>query len=188
MAKAAKPKRRPGRPSKYSKAVIDAICERLSKGEPLAQICRSPGMPAYRTVKDWADEKDAEGIATARGAEVSAAIARARDEGFDAIAAECLRIADTPLQGVVEKVEPVVVTDPDDPEAPARTEMRVVERRVEDMLGHRKLQIETRLKLLSKWDPKRYGDRIVQQHSNDPDSPMPAPQFIIQPVAPPRGE
>jgi hypothetical protein len=28
------------------------------------------------------------------------------------------------------------------------------------MLGHRRLQIETRLKLLSKWDPKRYGDKI----------------------------
>ena len=32
---------------------------------------------------------------------------------------------------------------------------------VEDMLGHRKLQIETRLKLLSKWDPKRFGDRVA---------------------------
>ena len=30
-----------------------------------------------------------------------------------------------------------------------------------DMLGHRKLQIETRLKLLAKWDPKRYGGRTV---------------------------
>ena len=31
---------------------------------------------------------------------------------------------------------------------------------VEDMLGHRKLQIETRLKLLAKWDPKRYGKKL----------------------------
>jgi hypothetical protein len=30
----------------------------------------------------------------------------------------------------------------------------------EDMLGHRKLQIETRLKLLAKWSPKRYGDKL----------------------------
>jgi hypothetical protein len=31
---------------------------------------------------------------------------------------------------------------------------------VEDMLGHRKLQIETRLKLLAVWDPKRYGNKV----------------------------
>ncbi len=30
--------------------------------------------------------------------------------------------------------------------------------------------------------PKVYGDKI--QHANDPDNPMPAPQFIIQPTAP----
>ena len=30
----------------------------------------------------------------------------------------------------------------------------------EDMLGHRKLQIETRLKLLAVWDPKRYGNKM----------------------------
>lgn len=28
------------------------------------------------------------------------------------------------------------------------------------MLGHRKLQIETRLKLLAVWDPRRFGNKI----------------------------
>jgi hypothetical protein len=41
---------------------------------------------------------------------------------------------------------------------------------VEDMLGHRKLQIETRLKLLAKWNPKKYGDRV--QLAGDADSPL----------------
>lgn len=44
-----------------------------------------------------------------------------------------------------------------------------------------KLIIDTDLKLLAKWDPRRYGDKM--QHSNDPDNPLPAPQFIIQPIA-----
>ena len=34
------------------------------------------------------------------------------------------------------------------------------------MLGHRKLQIETRLKLLAKWSPKKYGEKIQQELSN----------------------
>jgi hypothetical protein len=70
-------------------------------------------------------------------------IARAREEGFDAIAAECLEIADTPLVG-----------------AKIKKRGDGIEETREDMLGHRKLQIETRLKLLAKWDPKRYGDKI----------------------------
>jgi hypothetical protein len=41
---------------------------------------------------------------------------------------------------------------------------------VEDMLGHRKLQIETRLKLLAKWNPKKYGDRV--QLSGDKENPL----------------
>jgi len=44
-----------------------------------------------------------------------------------------------------------------------------------------KLIIDTDHKLLAKWDPRRYGDKL--QHSNDPDNPLPAPQFIIQPIA-----
>jgi len=38
-----------------------------------------------------------------------------------------------------------------------------------EMLGHRKLQIETRLKLLAKWDPKRYGDLQKVEHSGSVD-------------------
>lgn len=49
-----------------------------------------------------------------------------------------------------------------------------------------KLIIETDLKLLAKWDPRRYGDKM--QHSNDPENPLPAPQFIIQPVRPAEGQ
>jgi len=40
----------------------------------------------------------------------------------------------------------------------------------EDMLGHRKLQIETRLKLLAKWNPKKYGDRVTM--AGDAENPL----------------
>ena len=33
-----------------------------------------------------------------------------------------------------------------------------------------KLRVETRLKLLAKWDPKRYGDRQIL--AGDPDAPL----------------
>lgn len=96
-------------------------------------------MPAWRTVYDW----------TEANPDFAAAIARARIAGYDAIAHEALEIADTPMKGV----ETTTKANGD------------TEEKWGDMLGHRKLQIETRLKLLSKWDPKRYGDKIENTHS-----------------------
>ncbi len=123
-----------GRPSKYDPQIARIICEQLSEGVPLRQICReNQGFPAWRTVYDWMGKDEA----------LSASIARARDIGYDAIAEECLLIADTPQFG-----EKQVMTD----EGSTIT--------VEDMLGHRKLQIETRLKLLAKFHPTKYGDKL----------------------------
>lgn len=123
-----------GRPSKYNPEIARIICEQLSEGIPLRQICReNEGFPAWRTVYDWMGRDDA----------LSASIARARDIGYDAIAEECLQIADN-----IELGQKQVMTD----EGSATT--------VEDMLGHRKLRIETRLKLLAKFHPTKYGERL----------------------------
>ena len=42
-----------GRPSLYSPELITTICDRLSKGEPLAAICRDEGMPDPATIWQW---------------------------------------------------------------------------------------------------------------------------------------
>lgn len=143
----------------YTKELADEICRRLSEGEPLAQICRDDHMPAYRTVSGW----------KANHEDFALAFIEARQEGFDAIAADCLRIADTPIEGVVEKLELVDVPNPDEPNTPKR-ELQVVERRREDMTAHRKLQIDTRLKLLAKWDRARYGDHVTL--AGNPEAPL----------------
>ena len=124
-----------GRPSTFKQELADEIVERLSKGEPLAAICRDDHMPGARTVYDWMDAKP----------ELSAAIARAREVGFDALAAECLDIAEDGSNDYVTKERPDGSTyDAFDSEHVQRS----------------KLRIETRLKLLAKWDPKRYGERL----------------------------
>jgi hypothetical protein len=137
------PKKKIGRPSKYTPELAAEICQRLSNGEPLRQICRDDHMPAWQKIYEW----------MARDEELSGAIAQAREQGFEALAEEALMIADTPVFGQKQ-----VMTD----QGTATT--------VEDMLGHRKLQIETRLKLLAKWNPKKYGDRV--QLAGDADSPL----------------
>lgn len=134
-------KRQRGRPSLYTEERAAEILERLSNGEPLAQICRDDGMPAVSTITLW--KQTHEGFAEK--------FARARDDGFDVIAADCLHIADTPLEGVREET----------------TDDGKTKRVREDMLGHRKLQVETRLKLLAKWDPRRYGDKLAVGGADD---------------------
>ncbi len=145
-----------GRPSKYTPEIAQKMCELLSEGVPLREICRMEGFPAWRTVYDWMYRDDALGQ---EGVGLSAAIARARDIGYEAIAEECLIIADTPKIGVKKTFNSGAGEDEDS--------MTVTE---DDMLGHRKLQIETRLKLLAKWNPKKYGDKV--QVGGDADNPL----------------
>jgi hypothetical protein len=129
-----------GRPSLYSAELVETIADRLSKGEPMAVICRDEGMPAYRTVKDWMDSRP----------EVSAVIARAREEGFDVIATDCLEIADDARNDWMERAA-------DEGDAVALQFNG-------EHVQRSKLRIETRLKLLAKWD-KRYGDRLAVDHN-----------------------
>lgn len=137
-AAATKPR---GRPSTYDAAKASTICDRLSKGEPLAEICRIEGMPPVRTVSQWKADHPT----------FAADFARARDEGYDAIAAECLKIADATENDTV-----MVGTGEHEREA-ANTEW----------ISRSKLRVETRLKLLAKWDPKRYGEKIQTEHSGE---------------------
>jgi hypothetical protein len=130
---------RGGRPSLYKPEVIDEICERLSKGEPLAQICRDPHIPNEDTVNTWRSKKGPLPVEVSR--EVNRRVARARKLGFDAIALDCLNIADD--NGKDTRV--------------LEDGREVVDR---DHIQRAKLRVDTRLKLLACWDPTRYGNKV----------------------------
>ena len=38
----------------YTRELADSICARMSEGESLRSICRSPGLPSEGTVRGWA--------------------------------------------------------------------------------------------------------------------------------------
>lgn len=141
-----KKKKTTGRPSKYTPEIAAEICERLSEGEPLREICRDPRMPAWRTIYLWMHKDE----------DLYARIARARDIGYDKMAEECLEIADNMQMGIKE----TVIVDAKGNESVSRAN--------EDMLGHRRLQIETRLKLLAKFHPTKYGDKAVKEEDQAP--------------------
>lgn len=43
--------------NRYTPALAAEICQHLSEGEPLRQICRDPGMPPESSVRAWASDK-----------------------------------------------------------------------------------------------------------------------------------
>lgn len=125
----------------FTQEKADLICAKLSEGIPLAEICRGEGMPAVRTVSDWKSDRP----------DFAASFARAREDGFDAIAAECLRIADD------TSGDTKIVGNDDYEREAANTEW----------IARSKLRVETRLKLLAKWDPKRYGEKLALAGADD---------------------
>ena len=123
------PKRKTGRPTKRTDEVIQRIIDGLRQGTPLTIICDAEDMPCDRTVREWADADP----------ELSSAIARAREAGFDRLAIETMEIIDT---------------------IPERTATEFGDKVDGGHVAWLKNRAEQRLKLLSKWDPKRYGDRL----------------------------
>ena len=130
------------------------VCEQLALGRSLMSITRDPfpRMPSEAAIRDW--EKTYP--------EFGSDSTRAREYGCHRMAAECLEIADNPHLGEI-------VTE----KADGGTEIRR-----EDMLGHRRLQIDTRMRLLGKWLPKIYGDKIEVDNTSNP-APASVPVTVI---------
>lgn len=103
-------------------------------------------MPAWRTIYDWMYQDDRLGDA---GTGLSAAIARAREIGQDAIAEEIYNEATQEPERILSegggRIDPGYVS----------------------LI---KARADIKLKLLSKWNPKRYGDRV--ELAGDKDNPL----------------
>ena len=135
-----------GRPSKYTPEIAQKICEMLSDGIPLREICRQDGFPAWQTIYDWMYRDDELGE---RGVGLSGAIARARETGQDAMAekayAEMYQEPERILSEGGGRIDPGYV--------------QLV-----------KARAEITLKMLAKWNPKRYGDRVAL--AGDAENPL----------------
>ena len=122
------------RPTLRTPTVEKRIIEGLCDGTPLRELCRQEGMPNWRTVYDW----------ISADTDFAARIAHARDLGYDAIAEDILDIADDGTNDYVQRKRQDGSTD-------VVLDTEHVQRS--------KLRIETRLKLLAKWNPQKYGDK-----------------------------
>lgn len=124
------------------RSVAAEILERISNGEPLRAILRSdperfPGKSQWYA---WMAEDD----------DLKARFVQAREEGADAIAEECLEIADDGTNDYRVGKDGLVFDS--------------------EHVQRSKLRIHTRLQLLAKWFPQRYGDSVTLR--GDPKNPL----------------
>lgn len=135
-----------GRPSKFTAELANKICTQITEGKSLRAICLAEDMPAISNVVRWLGENKA----------FQEQYAIARENQADTLADEILHIADTPQLGMKKKI----------------LANGTVEVQEGDMLEHRKLQVDTRKWIAARLKPKKYGDRVENLHTGDPEKPI----------------
>lgn len=124
--------------SSITPEMVGLVLAEIAEGIPLRQIARTQGFGK----SSWYRLMEAD-------PDIAGRFARARIEGFDAIAEECLDIADETTNDTRKTADGNDVAN-------------------SEWISRSKLRVETRLKLLAKWDPKRYGDKPA----GDADNPI----------------
>lgn len=144
-----------GRDSTYTDDIANEICERISLGESVRQICLLEHMPCHATVYNWLKKHP----------DFLDKYARAKEAQADFFAEELLEIADDGRNDWVEREY-------------ARGGGTYIALNEEAIVRSR-VRIETRKWLMGKMKPKKYGEKIT--HLGDDLNPI-VSQIIIAPV------
>ena len=120
-------------PAKKTPKLIEEVLSRIAQGETLAALGRELGFHPT-SWSQWVREDE----------DLAIAYQRARDVGADVIAEDVLRIID-------EEPERIVQIDEEGNKSTSRIDSAGV--------AWAKNRAEMRLKLLAKWNPKKYGDK-----------------------------
>lgn len=129
-----------GRPSDFGPEVVGAICDRLASGETLRGICRDDAMPDQTTVFRWLRQHE----------EFRLQYAQARETQADTWADEIVEISDDGSNDWMRR------NHGEDDEGYRVNGEHVTRSR---------LRVDARKWLMSKAAPKKYGDKIVNEHS-----------------------
>lgn len=127
------------RPTDYNQEIADRICEAISEGMSLRELCLADDMPNKATVFRWLNLHK----------EFSDQYARAREEQAETLADEIVAIVDNaasplmvdglPLNGA--DGNPILVTDT-------------------AAVAHARLKMDARKWVASKLKPKKYGEKL----------------------------
>ena len=127
-------------PAERERHCLD-LMEWIGEGKTMRAFCRQEGRPSYGAFYDWIEQDKT----------LASLVARARDMGADAIGEECMEIADDASNDLMVDKDGGIVID-------------------KEHIQRSKLRIETRLKLLACWNPKKYGAKQII--SGDQENPL----------------
>lgn len=144
-----------GRPSKFTPALAEALCLRISNGESLRKICADEDMPHTATILRWLDQDE-----TFRGQYM-----RARQMQAILWSEEVLEISDEIANDSYE-----------DEDGNIRTNHEVVARS--------RLRVDTRKWMLSKMLPKVYGDKLMTEVTGKDGGPVQIEAFDASKLSP----
>lgn len=133
-----------GRPSSFTDEAAFVICERLAQGESLRKICSDENMPDKSTVMRWLSAKP----------EFRDQYARAREAQADYWAEEIVEISDDSSGDVIVDEE------------------SGNSRQNSEFVARSRLRVDTRKWLMARMAPKKYGDKITQEHQGPDGGPL----------------
>lgn len=131
-----------GRPTIYSSELIGVICSRMACGESMRTICKDEAMPVMSTVFRWLGEKP----------EFKEQYAKAMEQRAEYLFEEIIAIADDG-QNDTYSVDGQEKTNT-------------------DVIARSRLRVDTRKWMLSKMLPKRFGDKVTQEHTGAEGGPV----------------
>jgi hypothetical protein len=136
------------RPSSYTLELADKICARLAAGESMRTVCKDEDMPVVQTLFNWMRVHP----------EFLEQYTRAKEESADALIEESLDIADDGTNDWMVK------HGADGAAIGWQLNGEHVQRS--------KLRIDTRKWMASKLKPKRYGDKVTNEHTGEGGGPV----------------
>lgn len=136
-------------PHAYDMSVAaDAVLEGIAEGGSLREVCGKPGLPSVTTFMRW--------LADERNENLRERYARARELQAEYMAEDILSIADEECTMV--KADKHGTQDDD---GQGNTEVVFDSTAVQ----RNRLRVDTRKWLLSKLAPKKYGDKVLNEHT-----------------------
>jgi hypothetical protein len=129
--------------AEFSEALFDEICAEIAEGKSLRAICEAEDMPNRATVFKW----------LANDEKLSDQYARAREAQADLYADEIIDIADDGSRDYSKGENGETVVD-------------------HDVIARARLRVDARKWKASKLAPKKYGDKVTQEHTGDGGGPI----------------
>lgn len=121
------------KPVSLTPEIAAELCERVGNGEALIRVCEDAHMPHDRTVRKWEESNE----------QFRADFACARARRLEVVENQVLEIADDGRRDYELGEDGKAVVN-------------------SDHIQRAKLRVDTRLKLLACWDPKRYGTQRTE--------------------------